>query len=404
MLKRIHIKGFRSCHDVLLEDLGPLTAIVGRNGSGKTNILRAINWLARAATTTDTSAQFLRVAGSSSSTLTADIELNGTMYRYCQSQAIKEVRSKSSQHREGITLNESLARWTTGTRWEDILRRNDREVLVQHRTSPIRLGAEVPCLSGLMALLPEDEELHRHLSPLLGYFKRTRYYPIDEVNDVPALDGLSIRLASDYRIWAAEWQATGDAGDSVLLRLIYAHFQKPTVFDEIRVLLGSKGLDLIDDIAIDEVRPTSRPEVPPGEEDFFYLIRFRPGRALGKSSRLLSYGDLSLGTRRILHMITSLLVDGSSLLLLEHPEDGIHRGLLRKLIGLLRANVDPTQVILSSHSALVVNDLTTQDVRLVSIHRGATHVRKLTPKETEAATRFIEEEGTLADFLESVEE
>jgi predicted ATPase len=201
-------------------------------------------------------------------------------------------------------------------------------------------------------------------------------------------------------------QAKGDLGDSVLPRLIWAHFERPAIFDEVRSLLGPTGLDLIDDIIVVEVKPGVRgPDERSGDEPFFsYLVWFEPGRALGKGPRPLTYGSLSLGTRRVLHMITSLLVDGSSLLLLEHPEDGIHRGLLRKLLGLLRANVDPAQIILTSHSAQVVNDLTARDVQLVSIHRGATRVRKLTPKETEVATRFIDEEGTLADFLESVEE
>jgi hypothetical protein len=34
MLKRIQIKNFRSCKDVVLDNLGSMTALVGRNGSG----------------------------------------------------------------------------------------------------------------------------------------------------------------------------------------------------------------------------------------------------------------------------------------------------------------------------------------------------------------------------------
>jgi predicted ATPase len=45
-----------------------------------------------------------------------------------------------------------------------------------------------------------------------------------------------------------------------------------------------------------------------------------------------SYDELSLGTRRVLHLIVSLILDRSSLMLVEHPEDSIHRGLMRKLM------------------------------------------------------------------------
>jgi len=44
VLKSVHIKNFRSCKDVTLEGLGHLSALVGRNGAGKTTILRAIEW------------------------------------------------------------------------------------------------------------------------------------------------------------------------------------------------------------------------------------------------------------------------------------------------------------------------------------------------------------------------
>ena len=49
MLKSIVIRGFRSCRDVSLTDLPSLVALIGRNAAGKTNILRAIEWVARLA-------------------------------------------------------------------------------------------------------------------------------------------------------------------------------------------------------------------------------------------------------------------------------------------------------------------------------------------------------------------
>ena len=91
-------------------------------------------------------------------------------------------------------------------------------------------------------------------------------------------------------------------------------------------------------------------------------------------------------------------------MLIEHPEDGIHSGLLKKLMGLLRANADPAQIILSSHAADVFNTLRAEDLRLVTARRGATSVRSLTEREVGVAARFIKEEGSLAEFLESVEE
>lgn len=43
-LKRVHIKNFRSCRDVKIE-CGPMHALVGANGAGKSSILRALDFL-----------------------------------------------------------------------------------------------------------------------------------------------------------------------------------------------------------------------------------------------------------------------------------------------------------------------------------------------------------------------
>src|SRR5258708_38832109 len=50
MRKQVHIQAFRSCADVKLKLTTPLVALIGRNGAGKTNVLKGIEWLARTAT------------------------------------------------------------------------------------------------------------------------------------------------------------------------------------------------------------------------------------------------------------------------------------------------------------------------------------------------------------------
>ena len=47
MLTSVHIKNFRSCKDVTVEGLEHVAGLVGRNGAGKTTILRARQILRR---------------------------------------------------------------------------------------------------------------------------------------------------------------------------------------------------------------------------------------------------------------------------------------------------------------------------------------------------------------------
>jgi len=51
MIVQIHIRNFKSCKNVALSDLGQIVALIGRNGAGKTNVLRSFYWMARTATT-----------------------------------------------------------------------------------------------------------------------------------------------------------------------------------------------------------------------------------------------------------------------------------------------------------------------------------------------------------------
>jgi hypothetical protein len=64
----------------------------------------------------------------------------------------------------------------------------------------------------------------------------------------------------------------------------------------------------------------------------------------------------------------------------------------------------PNQVILSTHSATVVNALRPEEVRLVTMENGETKARALNQRELGAATKYVAAEGgALADFLEPLE-
>lgn len=106
----------------------------------------------------------------------------------------------------------------------------------------------------------------------------------------------------------------------------------------------------------------------------------------------------------MLYLMLALLLDGSSTMLVEQPEDGIHPALLAKLIDLLKVNADPTQIILASHSPTVLSQLQPSDVRLVEMVDGSTRVRALTEVEVSRAQDYMQRDGSLAEFLELIQE
>src|SRR5262249_12384255 len=108
--------------------------------------------------------------------------------------------------------------------------------------------------------------------------------------------------------------------------------------------------------------------------------------------------------RRVIRMVVSLLFDRRALMLIEEPEDSIHPGLLRKLIDVFRTYSDQTQVLFATHSPEVLDMLEPEEVLLVTAPEGRTSVRRLTNEEVQQARQFLQDEGSLSDYLEAFEE
>ena len=212
----------------------------------------------------------------------------------------------------------------------------------------------------------------------------------------PTIDQqFSLIIGEDaYRTWLTRYRTTDDPGTSVTMRLLNMALEREESFSELKHLLGDNGLNLVEDIRLyTQVIGPPRDNDTLGADQSFHMLRFRPSRGLGAGSGDFAYHQLSFGTRRVIRILTNLLFDRSTILLLEHPEDGIHRGLLRKLIGLLKTYTDPAQIFLASHSSVVFDKLRSNEVRWVTMKDGRSEVRALSDIEKNAAVQFIGEDG-----------
>jgi len=105
--------------------------------------------------------------------------------------------------------------------------------------------------------------------------------------------------------------------------------------------------------------------------------------------------NISDGALRILAII-SALYGGSSLVVLEEPENCVHPYLLETLMDLARDS--PSQVIITTHSPYLLDHVKPEEVYLVRKEGLETKVEKLsTTSEMEYAKRFLEEGGTLGE-------
>jgi len=229
--------------------------------------------------------------------------------------------------------------------------------------------------------------------------KGIRYYPLD--TDVPeSEDNTGLISQKTYNEWFARFRAVGDPGTSVLTRLVHLSLTDQPRYRELCDLIGPPGLDVVNNIHIRPVRSKKSTHEQQSEEVKWYWSVFQPNL----QCEPLDFENLSAGTQRIVRLLVSLIFDQSSVMLVEHPEDSIHRGLLIKLLDVLRGYSDQSQLILSSHSAVVFNTLDPKAIRLVTMEEGNTKARALTNDELSAAGKFMEEDGSLSDFIETVEE
>ncbi len=385
MLKRVEIKNFRSCHDVVLDDLGPMIALVGRNAVGKTNILQAIQWAAQAATAGNiTYDQFDKPS------VALTIALNGATYRYQLSARLSHLDAKIA------VIEESLEQCEGDGQSRKIFDRDGENIVLFTPTpTPITVGPLVSCISAIDSLFPASSPIATAVKPFRDAIELIRYYPLEITAEHASGDNHGLIHQSEYDSWLNNYRGTGKPGPSAQLRLLHLVLTNDSRFQEICELLGPDGLGVV--LSITKSDYSSRALK---DESMFYGFGYQtsPGH-----SRFY-FPALSAGTQRTICLIVSLIFDQSSVMLIEHPEDSIHRGLLRKVISILRTYSDQSQVILSSHSSVVFNTLDPTAIRLVTMEDGATKVRPLTSNELSAAGKFMEEEGTLSEFIETVEE
>jgi predicted ATPase len=375
--------------------MGQLIALIGRNGAGKSNILLAIA-VATGYATQQTPVEFSPLAPIMPGKLfdvELDFECNSKIFRY-RIQLGFEVPSSKIVFEESLNL-------LSGNTSEQFISRSGPDVKIRDRDENVKIGELASCLPALATLLPATDQVVPEIKSVLTFLSAVRYYPIDE----PAMRaGYGPPLmANQYNAWLATFESTGTPGDSVLNRLIYMQEKRPDDYDVLKSLLGRGKLGLIDDIHIVPVRQTASSSTAQGKSEIqFYVIQFNPNRGDGEPRTFVMAEGLSAGTRRILRILVSAIFDRSSVMLIEQPEDSLHQGLTKKLIGLIQANLD-MQIILSSHSSALLNKLHPESIRLVSLQDGFTVARQLTEIERNAAEKFLNSDGPLYDFLEPLQ-
>ena len=91
------------------------------------------------------------------------------------------------------------------------------------------------------------------------------------------------------------------------------------------------------------------------------------------------------------------------MLLVEEPEIGVHHGLLNSIISLIKSQSKSKQILISTHSDFVLDQLNPEDIVLIDriVNKG-TVAKSLTNSMTKSEYRglkeYLKESGNLGDY------
>ncbi len=359
MIKQLKIRGYKSLKKLDLE-LGPLTALIGPNAGGKTNLLDFFAFL---------------------------------------SEAVNEKMQKAVPDRGGF---QSLVFAGGADRISWDLEFGPVGTL-PFEESGIRYKVELKGIRHMHTI--ESEEITKDSMPLVtarkgkATFRRMSHKALENLDTTPEMNlmdsELSIAQVRDpqayptldrVRTYIASWTTYGNFDTGINSSIRQAQFAGP----DNRLLPDGSNLTTV----LYSLRNHSEYRSEYGEiletlrvaYSHFEELNF-PSESQGKIilhwksnnfKRSFSSTFLSDGTLRFLCLVTILLSpDPPPLICIDEPELGLHPSLLRLIADLLKNAAVRTQLVVATHSPQLVSCLDAEQVAVVESEQGATTIKRL---------------------------
>ena len=136
-------------------------------------------------------------------------------------------------------------------------------------------------------------------------------------------------------------------------------------------------------------------------------VAYTPSRRLGLffyedgTGRPWSVGEISDGTIQTLALLVALFEPQSTLLLIEEIENSVHPWIIRNLVDACKEVSVGKQVIVTTHSPVVLNLVEPRDIFIVSRNAGETSVEPLARLDPDYIAAWEAGESSSFEFLDS---
>lgn len=388
MIKSIFIEHFRSCNNINLENLNNVLIVIGRNGVGKTNIFRAIEWVAD--TVRRSTFQNIYYDPAVSVKIVLEVDDLTLEYSVRCSTIEKRINSTDSIDYEFETENlaeESLVQ-INGSEKKLIFERIGEDVYFGEEKVRLKIGKEATACAAILTTQPIDSTAE----VILKFYRFMRGIGYNHLDTLANEDSTRAIFEKDYLKWSKSNSFNSRDNFDIEMQLLDLSIRKPERFAELKAVLCHLGI--ISGLEINAI--------PTGDLNNakVYFYHWYPSC---ENTESYSWSDLSYGTRRLVKLFVALFYKEDKVFMIEQPEDGIHAGLLHQILPMLREYSIDKQIFIATHSPQILNRADPQELRLIYKSDGITCARELSEDELSAAADFLNEEGTLFDFLAMIE-
>lgn len=403
MIRKIEIQNYRSCLDTSFELHPNLSVLIGPNSSGKTNILNAMLLLRQLAE----EYQYHRFVEESTRQCKLKVWFNidgkgatlTAVANIYTDESNSDVVSSSHErwyardltgNRKMINLPLRLARELRWGEDEKRIYRLRRRFMRPHTFAEVERGLELPpSVKTPLAQIAED-------------LAEMRYYSASQFTN-PANCPVSFAIEKEGGIS----RGIGLSGHAKFLFDLYniSKTRPKTSYEQFFEIVGPKGIGLVDDIDFKTIRTSSiEYTVRSGggvkqrkREKNLVIPQFR----IGKNA--LSPNQLSEGTFKTITLLFYLITEKSKVLLLEEPEVCVHHGLLSSIIELIKTYSRDKQIVFSTHSDFVLDEVKPENVyKVTNVPQEGTkvsHITKTMPRtELQALREYLDTEGNLGEY------
>ncbi|MCK4792190.1 MAG: AAA family ATPase [Desulfobacteraceae bacterium] len=399
MITRVEINNYRSCLDCSFDLQPHLSVLIGPNSSGKTNIMNALLLLRKLTVeehyysheeepTDKSKLKALFKIGEKKAILTAtvgtytDEKNNDVVVSSRQLWYMKDFTGNAKHLNIPLFLARNIGRPRMG-----------KDEFFYYRMRGYR---HYP-----VEMRKIHESAWKAIMTISRFISEMRYYSASQFTN-PGKCPISFEIEKE----GGKRRGLRLYGHAKFLYDLFTAFKaNSNGYQQFFDIIGPSGIGLVQNMDFQEIVTSSvEYSVKSGgrvrkrtREKMLVIPRFTIGR------HELSPNQLSEGTFKTITLLFYLVTEASSILLVEEPEVCVHHGLLSSIVELIKVYSLNKQIVLSTHSDFVLDQVSPANVYKVSItpEQGTkvTHIPKsMSKRELAALKDYLQTEGNLGEY------